>query len=95
MRAHEMMISRTVRDLDLPLRAVYLLARPSTPAETRDAILERAAFMATGNRGRRLLLRSSLTLVCRSVSNGRKCCFPGKQHFQFLQANLSLIVIVI
>lgn len=33
---------RTVRNLDLPLKALYLLAAPSTPPEVRDELLERA-----------------------------------------------------
>lgn len=43
MRAHEMAKSRNFRDLNLPVSAVYLLARPSTPDELRDEVIERAA----------------------------------------------------
>jgi Protein of unknown function (DUF3102) len=43
MRAHELSIKYdTVSDLDLPIGALHLLARPSTPPAARDAIIERA-----------------------------------------------------
>jgi hypothetical protein len=34
--------SETVSDLDIPLRGLYLLAAPSTPAPARQEIIERA-----------------------------------------------------
>ncbi len=34
--------SKTVLDLDVPLKALYLLAAPSTPEEAGDEIIERA-----------------------------------------------------
>jgi hypothetical protein len=34
--------SRNLRDLNIPVSGLYLLARPSTPADTRDAIIEMA-----------------------------------------------------
>lgn len=43
MRVHEMAKSKTVLDLDLPIKSLYLLAAPSTPAEARDAIIDRSA----------------------------------------------------
>jgi uncharacterized small protein (DUF1192 family) len=43
MRVAEMNKSKTVLDLDLPMRCLYLLAAPSTPATARDAVLDLAA----------------------------------------------------
>ena len=34
--------SKTVLDLDIPVRGLYLLAAPSTPDEAREAVIERA-----------------------------------------------------
>jgi hypothetical protein len=34
---------RTVRDLDIPMRGLYLLAAPSTSDEVREAVVERSA----------------------------------------------------
>jgi hypothetical protein len=43
MRAHELSIKyETVSDLDLPIGALYLLARPSTPPAAVEAVIERA-----------------------------------------------------
>ena len=42
MRCHEMAKSRKFRDLNLPGRGLYLLAAPSTPEETREAVIARA-----------------------------------------------------
>lgn len=42
MQTYELGKSVTVTDLDLPLRGLYLLAAPSTPAEAREAVIERA-----------------------------------------------------
>jgi hypothetical protein len=42
MRVAELNKSKTVLDLDLSVKALYLLAAPSTPAEARDEIIERA-----------------------------------------------------
>jgi hypothetical protein len=42
MRVYEMDKSRTVRDLDLPMRALYRLAAPSTPEPVRQEILAEA-----------------------------------------------------
>lgn len=42
MSVFEMNKSHTVWNLDLPLRALYLLARRSTPAEIREEIIERS-----------------------------------------------------
>jgi hypothetical protein len=42
MRAFELGKTRNIRDLSLPVSAVYLLAKPSTPAAVRDGILDRA-----------------------------------------------------
>jgi hypothetical protein len=42
MRVAELHKSKTVLDLDLPVRALYLLAAPSTPETARDEIIERA-----------------------------------------------------
>jgi hypothetical protein len=35
--------SKTVLNLDVPMRALYLLAAPSTPDEARESVTERAA----------------------------------------------------
>jgi hypothetical protein len=44
MRVFEMVRkSTTIVDLDLPLRALYVLAAPSTPESLREEIIERAA----------------------------------------------------
>jgi protein gp37 len=44
MRVYEMSTkSENLSDLDLPISSLYLLAAPSTPAEARDAVLDRAA----------------------------------------------------
>jgi hypothetical protein len=43
MRIADLSKSKTVLNLDLPLKALYLLAAPSTPTEARDEIIERAA----------------------------------------------------
>jgi hypothetical protein len=43
MRVYEMDKSTTIVDLDLPLRALYVLAAPSTPESVREGIIERAA----------------------------------------------------
>jgi hypothetical protein len=37
---------RTVRNLDVPLKGLYLLAAPSTPEEAREAVIERAQLSA-------------------------------------------------
>jgi Protein of unknown function (DUF3102) len=42
MRVADLDKIRTVRNLDLPLKGLYLLAAPSTPPEVRDKIIERA-----------------------------------------------------
>jgi hypothetical protein len=42
MRVYDLSKSRKFRDLNLPVSAIYLLARPSTPDEVRDDIIERA-----------------------------------------------------
>jgi hypothetical protein len=42
MRLAELAKSETVSDLKLSMRALYLLAAPSTPTEVRDEIVERA-----------------------------------------------------
>jgi hypothetical protein len=42
MRVYELGKSVTVTDLELPVKAIYLLAAPSTPEEARDEIIERA-----------------------------------------------------
>jgi Protein of unknown function (DUF3102) len=41
MRQYEMDKSRTVRDLNLPLRTLYLLAALSTPPKVRDTLIDR------------------------------------------------------
>jgi|SRR5215469_3093800 len=38
--------SRNFRDLSLPVASIYLLAKPSTPTEVRDAIIERRQTFA-------------------------------------------------
>jgi hypothetical protein len=44
MRVYELSLkSENFSNLDLPISGLYLLAAPSTPAETRDAIIDRAA----------------------------------------------------
>jgi hypothetical protein len=43
MNVAEMAKSRTVRDFDIPLRALYRLAAPSTPAEVVQAVAEGSA----------------------------------------------------
>jgi Protein of unknown function (DUF3102) len=42
MRIHELSKSRNFRDLSLPISSLYLLAKPSTSDEARDAVLELA-----------------------------------------------------
>jgi hypothetical protein len=42
MRVAELSKSKTVLNLDLPVKALYQLAAPSTPKEARDTIIERA-----------------------------------------------------
>jgi hypothetical protein len=42
MRVAELSKSETVSNLNLPVKALYLLAAPSTPDEARDEIIERA-----------------------------------------------------
>jgi hypothetical protein len=42
MRVYELGKSVTVTDLELPVKAIYLLAAPSTPEEARDEIIEHA-----------------------------------------------------
>ena len=43
MRVADLNKFRPVRNLDLPLKGLYLLAAPSVPEATRDDIIERAA----------------------------------------------------
>jgi len=42
MRVYELSKSKNFLDLKLPISAIYLLARPSTPAKVHDEIFERA-----------------------------------------------------
>jgi predicted transcriptional regulator len=42
MRVHELAKSRNFRDLNLPVSAIYLLAKPSTPDAARDEFMARA-----------------------------------------------------
>jgi Protein of unknown function (DUF3102) len=42
MRVRELVNSRNLRDLSLPVSALYLLARPSTVDDIRDEVIERA-----------------------------------------------------
>ena len=43
MRCHELAKSRNFRDLSLPVSALYLISKPSTPDSARDAVLDLAA----------------------------------------------------
>jgi hypothetical protein len=43
MRVAELAKSRNIRDLNVPVSGLYLLARPSTPQSVRDDVLQRAA----------------------------------------------------
>jgi Protein of unknown function (DUF3102) len=42
MNLAEMVKSRTVRDLSLPIKSLYLIAKPSTPDEARTEVIKRA-----------------------------------------------------
>src|SRR5262245_45152690 len=42
MQVFELSKSRNLRDLDVPVSALYLLAAPSTPEEAREEVIERA-----------------------------------------------------
>jgi hypothetical protein len=43
MQVYQLSISRNLRDFNLPISGLYLLAKPSTPDAVRDDVLERAS----------------------------------------------------
>jgi len=69
MRCYQLSKSRTVRnleDLDLPLRGLYLLARPSTPETARQEVIER---VASGEEISHAQVKATVTKAKQSLPN--------------------------
>jgi Protein of unknown function (DUF3102) len=68
MRVHELAKSRNFRALNLPVSAIYLLAKPSTPNEARDEV----EALATAVAGEKVTVEAVKDIISKAKDTGRK-----------------------